>query len=121
MTLTAAEARFLTALAREQSQTGCRGPAHDLLKRHVFPDAPSAGRGFLAFSHEANPLIGILLNDFRDLQALDDFLRTEGLIPDPTWPWESAAEFRARLDEARRDHVRNEYEPSPRQDLSGVP
>jgi hypothetical protein len=92
------------------------------LERHAFPDAPSAGKGSLAFSHEANRLIGILLNDFRDLQALDDFLRTEALIPDPTWPWESTEEFRARLEEARRDHHgRHEHQPAQRQNPSGVP
>ncbi len=102
MKLTAAEGRFLTALLREQNQTGCRGPAHDLLRRHVYPEAPLSGPGSLAFSYEAVPLTGLLLRDFRDLQQIDDFVRRESCLPDPEWPWSSAAEYRARLDEARR-------------------
>ena len=102
MKLTPAEARFLTALLREQNQTGCRGPAHDLLRRHAYPEAPNSGPGSLAFSYEAVPLTGLLLRDFQDLQEIDDFLRREPLVTNPVWPWASAADYRAWLDEARR-------------------
>src|SRR5690348_14847538 len=102
MTLTEKEARFLTALAREQNQCGCRGPAHDLLRARAYPDAPPAGPGSLAFSYEAVPLTALLVRGFTDLAQIDDFLRRGELIPDPEWPWASTAEYRARLDEARR-------------------
>jgi hypothetical protein len=102
MKLTRKEERFLTALAREQNQTGCRGPAHDLLRQHAHPDAPVSGPGSLAFSYEAVPLTNLLLRDRTDLQEIDDFLRTGDLIHDPIWPWSSADEYRARLQEARR-------------------
>jgi hypothetical protein len=104
MKLTPAEVRFLTALLREQNQAGCRGPAHDLLRRHVYPDAPRSGPGSLAFAYEAVPLTGLLLRDFNDLQQLDDFVRRAPRLPDPEWPWSSAAEYLARLDEARREY-----------------
>ncbi len=121
MKLTEDEARFLTALAREQSQAGCRGPAHDLLRRHAYPDAPKSGPGSLAFSYDAAPLIGILLKDFDDLQALDDFLRHEELIPAPVWPWASVDEYRSRTDEARREQEpHGQREDLPRQHVSGV-
>jgi hypothetical protein len=103
MNLTDKEARFLTALAREQNQTGCRGPAHDLLRRHAYPTAPLTGGGSLAFSYEVVPLVGVLLRGFTDLQKLDDFLRKGERIADPAWPWASAEEYRARLDQARRE------------------
>src|SRR5215831_12829061 len=103
MTLTDKEIRFLTALAREQNQTGCRGPAHDLLRAHAYPDAPRTGPGSLAFSYEAVPLTGLLLRDFTDLAQIDDYLRRGELISEPEWPWANAAEYRARLDEARRE------------------
>ena len=106
MKLSDCEARFLTALAREQNQTGCRGPAHDLLRQHVYPDVPRSGAGSLAFSYEAVPLIGILLRKLNDLQSIDDFLRKEERIADPEWPWSSADEFRARLEQARREAPR---------------
>jgi hypothetical protein len=102
MTLTDNEARFLTALAREQNQTGCRGPAHDLLRAHAFPDAPRTGPGSLAFSYEAVPLTGLLLRDFTDLAQIDEFLRHGELIAHPQWPWADGAEYRARLEEARQ-------------------
>jgi len=101
MTLTDQEAIFLTALAREQNQTGCRGPAHDLLRQHAYPDAPPSGRGSLAFSYDAVPLIGILLREFKDLQTLDEFLRKGDRLAAPKWPWTSSKEFFARLKEAR--------------------
>ncbi len=108
MKLSAEEARFLTALAREQNQTGCRGPAHDLLRQHAYPDAPRAGSGALSFSYEAVPLVGLLLVDFKDLQEIDDFLRAGDRCPAPAWPWPSAAEYRARLAEARKEHAGRE-------------
>jgi hypothetical protein len=83
MNLSAKEAQFLTALAREQNQGGCRGPAHDLLRKHVYPDVPLAGPNSLAFSYEAVPLTAILLKDFKDLQEIDVFLRDGEMIPDP--------------------------------------
>jgi hypothetical protein len=104
MNLTAKETAFLTALVREQNQCGCRGPAHDLLRQHAYPDAPRAGPGSLAFSYEAVPLTSTLLQDFKDLQDIDDFLRGGELIANPEWPWSSMAEYRARLDEAGREH-----------------
>jgi hypothetical protein len=103
MKLTPKETRFLTALTREQNQTGCRGPAHDLLRRYAYPQAPLTGRGSLAFSYDAVPLIGVLLKDISDLEALDDFLRRGEPIADPEWPWASAEEYRARLEEAKRE------------------
>jgi hypothetical protein len=111
MKLSPKEARFLTALAREQNQSGCRGPAHDLLRRHAYPDAPRRGPGSLAFAYEAVPLSALLFQDFKDLQEIDDFLRQGERIADPEWPWSSAEEYRARLEEARREHVRREPTP----------
>jgi hypothetical protein len=102
MNLTFKETRFLTALAREHNQSGCRGPAHDLLRKHIYPDAPREGPGSLAFSYDAVPLTSILLRHFKDLQAIDDFLRHGVPIPEPDWPWTSADEYRARLAEAKK-------------------
>src|SRR5262245_65592346 len=101
MKLTPEEVTFLTALAREQNQTGCRGPAHDLLRQHAYPDAPRTGPGSLAFAYEAVPLTSLLLGPIPDLQAIDDFLRKGERIPEPRWPWASAGEYRARLGAAR--------------------
>jgi len=103
MTLTDKEIRFLTALAREQNQTGCRGPAHNLLRAQAHPDAPLTSPGSLAFSYEAVPLTALLLRDFSDLTQIDRFLCREALISDPEWPWADAAEYRTRLNEARRE------------------
>ena len=100
MKLTGEETRFLTALAREQNQTGCRGPAHDLLREYAYPKAALNGRGSLAFSYETVPLTGILLEQFSGLDQIDDFLRTENLVGDVAWPWSSADEYKARLEEA---------------------
>ena len=108
MKLTSKETRFLTALAREQNQTGCKGPAHDLLRRHAYPDAPLTGPGSLAFAYEAVPLTGILLKNCKDLQEIDDFLRKSERIADPEWPWSSAEEYRARLEEARAEWANRE-------------
>ncbi len=102
MKLTANEAQFLTALAREQNQTGCRGPAHELLREHVYPAAPLEGPSSLAFSYEAVPLTSALLQNLKDLQAIDDFLRREVPVPNPQWPWASADEYLARLEEAKK-------------------
>ena len=112
MKLSDAEARFLTAVAREQNQSGCRGPAHDLLRKHGYPNAPRTGPGSLAFSYEVVPLISVVLQPFRDLPALDDFLRNEERIPNPEWPWASAEEFRARLEEARREVAPQDLSPA---------
>ena len=103
MKLTAKEALFLTALVREQNQTGCKGLAHDLLRRHAYPDAPTTGPGSLALSYEAVPLAGLLLKDCKDFQEIDDFLRVQTRLTNPEWPWPSAQEFRSRLAEATRD------------------
>src|SRR5438270_6012670 len=100
MKLTPKEELFLTALVREQNQTGCKGPAHDLLRRHAYPDAPTTGPGSLALSYEAVPLAGLLLKDCKDLHEIDDFLRQPGPLTNLEWPWSSAQEFRARLAEA---------------------
>ena len=102
MNLTPEEAQFLTALAREQNQTGCRGPAHDLLRQHAYPDAPLTGAGSLAFSYEAIPLTTLLVRHCKDLQEIDDFLRRDEPIRAVRWPWGSADEYRVRLAEARR-------------------
>jgi hypothetical protein len=83
MRLTANEARFLTALIREQNQTGCRGPAHDLIRQHAYPRAPLSGPDSLAFSYDAVPLTSLLLKDYADLQQIDDFLRKGDLVADP--------------------------------------
>jgi hypothetical protein len=101
MTLTQPEIRFLTALAREQNQTGCRGPAHELLRKHIYPDAPRAGPGSLAFSYESVPLTALLVEDLGDLQAIDDFLRQGERIAEPVWPWPCPHSYRTRLEEAR--------------------
>jgi hypothetical protein len=101
MKLTPEEIRFLTALSREQNQTGCRGPAHDLLRRHAYPDAPLTGPGSLAVAYEAVPLTGLLVREFKNLQEIDDFLRRGERSPEVHWPWSSATEYRARLAEAR--------------------
>jgi hypothetical protein len=103
MNLTPPEIRFLTALLREQNQTGCRGPAHDLLRQHAYPDAPLTGPGSLAFSYEAVPLTSLLLRGFHDLQELDDFVRQGERITDAEWPWSSASEYQARLEIARKE------------------
>ena len=100
MKLTAREALFLTALVREQNQMGCKGPAHDLLRRHAYLDAPTTGPGSLAFSYEAVPLTSLLLKDCKDLQAIDDFLRKQGRETNPEWPWLSVQEFQSKLAEA---------------------
>jgi hypothetical protein len=102
MNLTAEEIRFLTTLAREQNQTGCRGPAHDLLRQRAYPDAPLAGPGSLAFSYDAVPLTTLLLQDFTDLHDIDEFLRHAERGTEVAWPWSSADDYRARLVEARR-------------------
>jgi hypothetical protein len=104
MKFTPKEARFLTALTREQNQTGCKGPAHDLLRRHAYSDSPILGPGSLAFSYEAVPLTSLLLRDFEDLQRIDDFLRNSERVTDPEWPWSSAQAYRARLEEARAEY-----------------
>jgi hypothetical protein len=101
MKLTTEEIKFLTTLAREQNHTGCRGPAHDLLRQHAYPDAPLTGPGSLAFSYVAVPLTGPLVGHFKDLQEIDDFLRGGERIAEVRWPWASAADYRARLAEAR--------------------
>src|ERR1700736_392517 len=101
MKLTPKEARFLTALTREQNQTGCRGPAHDLLRQHAYPNAPTSGPGSLESSYEMVPLTSPLLKDCNDLEAMDDFLRVQQTFKNPEWPWSSPDEFRARLEEAR--------------------
>src|SRR5947209_13030976 len=103
MKLTSEESRFLTALAREQNQSGCRGPAHDLLRQHAYPDAPLTGPGSLAFAYEAVPLTGLLLKGFTDLQALDEFVRQRETASDLRWPWSSSQEYHNRLQEARQE------------------
>jgi hypothetical protein len=69
MKLSEKERRFLTALSREQNQTGCRGPGHDLLRKHVYPNARLAGPDSLVFAYEAVPLTSLLLKDFTDLRT----------------------------------------------------
>lgn len=105
MKLTPAETRFLTALLREHNQNGCRGPAHDLLRKHAYPEAPDGGAGSLAFAYDVVPLSGLLLRDFHDLQQIDDFVRREPRIPDPAWPWSSATEYHQRLAEAKLERA----------------
>jgi hypothetical protein len=101
--LTLRESQFLTALAREQNQSGCRGPAHELLRKYAYSETPREGPGSLAFSYEAVPLTSLLLRNFKSIQEIDDFLRREDRIPDPVWPWSSAEEYFARLEEAKRE------------------
>jgi hypothetical protein len=105
MKLTPEEVGLLTALSREQNQTGCRGPAHDLLRKNAYPDAPRGGPGSLEFSYDAVPLMGILLQDLSDLQEIDIFLRGRERIVEPVWPWSSPEEFRRRLAEARQEWI----------------
>jgi hypothetical protein len=102
MKLTASEEQFLTALLREQSQAGCRGPAHDLLKTHGYPGVPRSGPGSLAFAYDVVPLSSLVLQPLIDLEQIDDFLRNGERIAGPEWPWTCADEFRSRLDEAKR-------------------
>ncbi len=106
MELTPKEAQFLTVLLREQNQTGCKGPAHDFLRKHAYPNVPLTGRGSLAFSYELVHLTSFLLDDFPDLEQIDSFLRTDITPLEPKWPWASADEFRTRLEEARKEHER---------------
>jgi hypothetical protein len=101
MKLTEAEIQFLTALSREQNQSGCRGPAHDLLRQHVYPQLPRSGPGSLSFSYEAVPLTSLLVKDLDNLQSIDDFLRHGDMASNVVWPWLSPTEYRARLEEAR--------------------
>jgi hypothetical protein len=101
--LTPEETRFLTALIREQNQSGCRGPAHDLLRIKAYPQAPMAGPGSLTFAYDAVPLTSVLLQEFTDLQTIDDFLRKAESPADFVWPWASADDYRRRLEEARRE------------------
>ena len=108
MELTSQEIRFLTALAQEQNQSGCRGAAHDLLRKHVYPQAPVSGPGSIAFSYDVVPLTHLLLKDKKNLQEIDDFLRQEAPIEDPEWPWASAEEFRRRLAEAKKELVKRQ-------------
>jgi hypothetical protein len=103
MHLTAGESRFLAVLLREQNQTGCRGPAHELLRLHAYPDAPAQGPGSLAFAYEIVPLTSILLLDLTNLEEIDDFARHGERISDPQWPWSGSSEYRRRLEEARRE------------------
>ena len=70
MKLTASEERFLTALLREQSQAGCRGPAHDLLRKHGYPGAPRTGPGSLAFAYDVVPLSSLVLQPLVDLEQI---------------------------------------------------
>ncbi|MCC6417804.1 MAG: hypothetical protein IT429_06095 [Gemmataceae bacterium] len=114
MKLTPDEVQFLTALAREQNQAGCRGPAHELLRRHAYPEAPRTGPGSLAFAYEAVPLTSLLLDPIADLQEMDDFLRKGERLLEPRWPWASAEDYRARLAEASREWEarRNNSQPS---------
>jgi hypothetical protein len=111
--LTEEEIRFLTALAREQNQAGCRGPAHELLRRHVYPDAPVRGPSSLSFSYDAVPLTGMLLREMPDLQEIDDFLRAGKSAAEVLWPWTSAEEYRNRLEEARREWKTSNNAPKP--------
>src|SRR5437667_2200425 len=97
MNLTTSESRFLTALLREQNQTGCRGPAHDLLRLHAYPEAPAQGPGSLGFAYEIVPLTSMLLLDLTDLEEIDHFARSGELISDPRWPWSGPSEYRQRL------------------------
>jgi hypothetical protein len=101
MKLTSQETKFLTALLREQNQTGCRGPAHDLLRKHAYPDAPLTGRNSLAFAYDVVPLTMLLVGDFGDFGAIDNFARNGPLVKEVDWPWSSAEEFRRRLEDAR--------------------
>ena|SRR5437660_10332173 len=108
MRLTAEEIVYLTALAREQAQTGCRGRAHDLLRENVFSEAPRSGKGSLAYSYAVGPLVNLLLRDFHELEELDRFLRQGPISANPGWPWHSAKEFHSRLEEARKESLNQE-------------
>jgi hypothetical protein len=101
MNLSAEEVRFLTALLREQAQSGARGPAHQLLKENIYPNLPSSGLGSLAFTYDPNPLTTLLLDRMK-LEEIDDFIRAEQ-VADVAWPWTSPQEYLNRLEEARRE------------------
>jgi hypothetical protein len=103
MNLTEKETRFLTALLREQNQRGCKGPAHALLRKEVYADAPLQGPGSLAFAYEAVSLSSLLLKQFTDLQQIDRFLRDEEPAARIEWPWSSPEEYKARLEQARKE------------------
>jgi hypothetical protein len=102
MDLSPEETRFLTVLLREQNHAGCRGPAHDLLRQHAYPDVPLSGPGSIAFSYDTVPLTSLLLREFSDLQQIEDFLRKGEPVTGLRWPWSSALEYRERLEHARR-------------------
>jgi hypothetical protein len=112
MILSDKERRFLSALIKEQNRNGCRGPAHDLLRQQAYPDAPLTGPGSLAFAYDAVPLSGLLLKQFDDLQGIDDFLRTGPAPSEIDWPWSSALEFRARLQEAQAEWANRSARPA---------
>ncbi len=113
MKLTSEEARFLTALLREQNQSGCRGPAHDLLRSNAYPNAPLIGPGAIAFSYETVPLTSLLLREFTDLQQIDDFLHKVEPVAGLGWPWPSATEYQARLELARREWTGGSTQTGP--------
>lgn len=103
MKLTEGERGFLTALLREQNQSGCRGPAHDLLRQQVYPNSPLSGPGSLAFAYEALPLTGLLLKELNSLQEIDDFCRNKERVAVAEWPWNYPQEYKARLEEAQKE------------------
>lgn len=110
MKLNEAERTYLTALLREQNQNGCRGPAHDLLRKHVYSDSPPNGPGSLAFAYEAIPLTGLLLKELHGLQEIDDFCRNPDRPTSVEWPWSGPEEYLAKLTEARRTWMTAEKE-----------
>lgn len=108
MNLNDAERTYLVALLREQNQNGCRGPAHDLLRKYVYPSAPSSGPGSLEFAYNAIPLTGLLLKELHGLQEIDDYCRNPDRPASVEWPWSSAD--LTKLAEARRTWATTEKE-----------
>ena len=89
MKLTTAELEFLSAWAREEWEPECyRRPAHRLQLAHRV-----AGAFLIDFIKAWTAAEGKKDQDI--LQAASN--------PDPRWPWSAMEEFRARLEEARRE------------------
>jgi hypothetical protein len=73
------------------------------LRENAYPQTPLAGPGSLAFAYDAVPLTSVLLQEFTDLQVIDDFLRKAEAPVVSVWPWVSGDDYHARLEEARRE------------------
>lgn len=93
MKLTKAEIDYLSAWAREEWETECyRRPAHRLQLAHGV-----TGAHVIVFIKVWTATEG--KKDADILQA--------AMNPEPSWPWPTAEEYRARLEEAGRASGKN--------------